>query len=79
MHYPKVTFVMNDEGDWVGLYIDGYLAYEGHSISETKMLELLDINYESFYNVKLDDRLPYTVEKLHALVSDQDDKGVVRA
>lgn len=41
----KVTIVRAD--DWVGLYVNGRLAAEGHSLSEYHVLEALGINQES--------------------------------
>ena len=41
----EVALVSNDEGDWMGVYIDGRLVYENHSIDEDHLLDLLGIEY----------------------------------
>lgn len=42
---PKITRVTCPAGDWVGLYIDGELIEDGHSIPDWKLLEILQ-NFE---------------------------------
>jgi len=42
-----IKFVYTDSGDWVWLYINGGLEYEGHSISEQELLKILHIPYQS--------------------------------
>ena len=37
----KIRFLRSGAGDWVGLYIDGKLVREGHSISEEEIASLL--------------------------------------
>jgi hypothetical protein len=37
----KIRFLRSGGGDWVGLYVDGKLITEGHSISEEEMVRLL--------------------------------------
>src|SRR5438132_12484279 len=37
---PTVTLV--NASDWTGLFVNGALKYEGHSIPEFRMLELLE-------------------------------------
>lgn len=34
MKLPKITFVHDNEGDWMGVYLDGKLAAERHSFDE---------------------------------------------
>ena len=47
--YPNIKFVTNyPDGDWMGLYIDRKLVYEGHSMDEQMMLEFLKIPYDVF-------------------------------
>jgi hypothetical protein len=48
----SVVFVGCDGEDWEGLYIDGKLYVEGHSISVKDLLDSLDIPYS---NVECDD------------------------
>ena len=46
--YPKkITFVNVD--DWVGVYLDGKLEYENHSIDADDCLTLLGIECESLW------------------------------
>ena len=42
-----IKFVFAD--DWTGLYVDGKLKYQNHSIDERKLLELLGIEFSSIY------------------------------
>jgi hypothetical protein len=42
----KITLVASDDGDWIGLYKDGVLEAEGHSLNERQVLEALGIPYE---------------------------------
>ncbi len=42
----KISIVYGD--DWVGLYIDGKLAYDNHQINAEDLLDVLKIDYESF-------------------------------
>ena len=42
----EVVIVHGD--DWVGVYVDGKLRYEGHSIRPEQLLELLGINCRDF-------------------------------
>jgi hypothetical protein len=34
-----------DADDWVGLYVDGKLVFQGHSLSATHLLDILKIPY----------------------------------
>jgi hypothetical protein len=44
-HHPdydmKVHFLYNEAHDWVGLYIDGQLVFEGHNIGSRKLANIL--------------------------------------
>lgn len=40
----KIEFVYLE--DWVGLYINGELEYEGHSIDEMRLLDILGVSYD---------------------------------
>ena len=46
MKLKKIKLVRGD--DWMGLYIDKKLVYEGHDISEKMLLELCGIEFHSF-------------------------------
>lgn len=38
---------INEYDDWIEIYMDNKLLYENHSISPTKLLDILEIKYES--------------------------------
>lgn len=46
-----ITLVHDNEGDWVALYKDGKLLDQGHSFDEAKLLSLLGLKYESYYDI----------------------------
>lgn len=60
----KIDLVRSDEGDWTGLYLDNVLYHESHSLSDTDILDALNIPYEITY-VNLDEvgRCPNTFEE----------------
>ena len=33
--------------DWIGIYIDGQLVYENHDIEPERLLDLVNVTYES--------------------------------
>lgn len=39
----NAAIVMSESGDWEGLYIDGFLVLEGHSLSARQVLEAMKI------------------------------------
>lgn len=41
----KIHFAHSDSGDWIGLFVDGKNVYEGHSISESTLVEKLGLSY----------------------------------
>lgn len=43
----QINYVQGD--DWCGLYIDGKLVHEGHSIDVTQILSILDIAHHITY------------------------------
>jgi len=43
-----ITVVGNPSGDWEGVYVDGILKFEGHSIQWWQMLKALGIEYTTF-------------------------------
>lgn len=60
---PKITFVYAD--DWVGIYIDGKLEHEGHSISPTMILTALGLKFnevEANSNWLWHEELPLCIE-----------------
>lgn len=44
---PKVTIVGHAGGDWEGLFVDGKLKEEGHSLHWSHVLDALGIEYET--------------------------------
>ena len=59
--------------DWNGIYIDGKLMYENHSLHHRDVLEALNIKYETIEvdMMELDiGHLPNTVEELKKLVGE---------
>lgn len=61
----KVNFVTSS--DWEGLYVDGELVLEGHSISAMQVLRALKIAYTS---VEADDDWLYDVGRLPEKIED---------
>ena len=61
--------------DWNGIYIDGKLEYENHSLDHRNVLDALNIKYESI-DVPMDEldigRLPDNLEELKYLVGDDE-------
>lgn len=44
-----VIQIVNDpDGDWVGLYADGELKFEGHSLNGNQALEALSIPFQRY-------------------------------
>lgn len=56
---PKIAFVNSNDGDWEGIYVDGVLKREGHSLSPDDVLSVLGIEYDTHYiDMEDGDRLP---------------------
>lgn len=50
-----VTFVSGDDGDWIGMYYDGRLVEEGHSIPGYRVAErLINAHVESVEQFEVD-------------------------
>lgn len=67
MSAVKITLVSGDDGDWIGMYVDGELKAEGHSLSERRVLEVLKSVYEfevEGITTKIDDRLPQRLSRV---------------
>lgn len=47
MKLPSITFVEYD--DWEGLYLDGKLVLEGHSLDTSHVLDALGISHSSVW------------------------------
>jgi hypothetical protein len=41
----SIVIVNGDEGDWLGVYLDGVLVYQGHSIEPSRLLEIIGISH----------------------------------
>ncbi len=61
--------------DWHGIYVDGKLEYENHSLQHRDVLEALKIEYTSI-EVPMDEldmgHLPETVEELRKLMEESE-------
>lgn len=42
----SITIIRSEDYDWIGLYKDGKLLYEGHSIQEEDMIGLLGFQHD---------------------------------
>lgn len=41
MTHHSVYYIMNNEGDWCGLYADGELIHEGHDVPAREWVNLI--------------------------------------
>ena len=73
----SIALVTCDDGDWEGLFIDGKLITEGHSVPSTDVLDKLEelgvINFES-YEAKLD---PYKHCSFEKTLEDNTAAGII--
>lgn len=60
----QITFVHDNSGDWMGIYIDGKLVRENHSYEADDMLDVLGIPYETHWIDMEDSRLPATLAEI---------------
>lgn len=62
----RIVFVNDNSGDWVGLYVNGNLTIEGHSLEPDDVLTVLGIENESVWvDMDPDDgRLPTKLTKI---------------
>lgn len=63
----KITYVMNQDGDWEAIYVDGKLAAQGHSLEVWDVLDALGVKYTSYHNVEVDGYLPQSEPDWHVL------------
>lgn len=56
----KIDFVYGD-ADWSGMYIDGKLVYENHTMDYETVLEVLGIEYTDTY-IDINGQLPEKFE-----------------
>ncbi len=63
-----IDLVHAESGDWVGLYIEGLLAHEGHSIEPSHLLRLLKLEYSTRHDWDGDTygQLPQRYSEVHA-------------
>jgi hypothetical protein len=63
----KLTIVSDTSGEWEGLYVDGKLVYENHSLSVNAILQHAQVDFDvksiNMEKKKLG-RLPETLEDL---------------
>ena len=47
MHWkpPDVVFVNSPDGDWAGVYVDGKLKYQNHTIHKYRLMEALGLRF----------------------------------
>lgn len=50
-----ITLVREVSGDWIGLYKDGELVMENHSLQEEDVLRAVDVEYAVIHDVDLSD------------------------
>jgi hypothetical protein len=72
--FKNITFVHDNSGDWMGIYIDGVLVRENHSYDADDMLDVLEIEYNTHWIDMPDSRLPAKLEDLN-LTGDHDGTG----
>lgn len=56
-----ITFVSHAGGDWEGLYVDGQLVAEGHTLKWWDVLRALSIDYNT---INADEEWMYDVGRL---------------
>jgi len=76
MGMPRITYVQVEAGDWMGVYVDGILEYEGHSMTVPMLLDVLvrthildDVVIDTFWDYKVDEgagNLPTRANDLRA-------------
>ena len=61
--------------DWQGIYVDGKLKFENHSLHYKDIFDVLDIKYEAMEidMMELDlGRLPKTIKELQKLIGENE-------
>lgn len=63
---PDITIVKAETGDWIGLYLNGRLVLENHSINLDEGLRVLGIDFLTVpeYDLKDDGQFPYNESDL---------------
>jgi hypothetical protein len=60
----NIVIVHDNSGDWVGIYVDGKLVREGHSIQEEDVLDAIGIPNKSVWVDMEDSRLPENLDEI---------------
>ena len=72
------TIILVDLNDWVGLYLDGKLQLQGHSLSVRDVIEVItgsrpktiDVDYEAV--VRMNYSLPTTLDEVNDIINTGD-------
>lgn len=78
----KIKCTIVDMDDWLGIYLDGKLVYEGHSITPGMLLSLLNIPHRRVgvtdeFSEELGGRCPSELSEIDtALVCENYSEGV---
>ena len=59
----KIVLVGGEDGDWEGLYVNGKLKAENHSLSAYDVLKAIEADFESIA-VEIECKLPYNLGEL---------------
>lgn len=51
----KISFLHSDTGDWVGVYVNDELIYEGHNVDARMLIKLLTGEWPEYKEVNLSD------------------------
>ena len=60
----NIVIVHDNSGDWVGIYVDGKLVREDHSIQEEDVLDAIGIPNKSVWVDMEDSRLPENLDEI---------------
>lgn len=72
----EIVFVHGDDGDWEGIYVDGKLLREDHSLEPDDVLSVLGIDYEVHW-IDMEDgsRLPKDLGELAERIAKSKEKA----
>ena len=59
----KIDLVSDEQGDWIGIYVDGKLKSENHSLLPSDILEALNLKH-NHYEIPIDGSLPFEFNKI---------------
>jgi hypothetical protein len=62
----NIKLVSAEDGDWIGLYVDGQLKIENHSLRPAEVLKALDLPFEiiDLTMDQMEEGLPGTTDEL---------------